>query len=100
MHCSDSVYTPGALPTTEKLPVLVWIHGGGYIAGSANGFNGIDLIRESSGGLVVVIIQYRLGLFGFLPGTKVKEGGALNAGLCTYQKRISSCCPKLKTSPD
>jgi len=28
-----------------------------------------------------VVIQYRLGLFGFLAGAKVKSGGALNAGL-------------------
>ena len=33
---------------------------------------------------MAVFIQYRLGLFGFLPGEKVKEGGALNAGLCKY----------------
>ena len=33
------------------------------------------------GGVIVVIIQYRLGLFGFLPGQKVKDGGQLNAGL-------------------
>lgn len=29
----------------------------------------------------MVVIQYRLGLFGFLPGAEVKSGGALNAGL-------------------
>ena len=33
---------------------------------------------------MAVFIQYRLGVFGFLPGGKVKEGGALNAGLCKY----------------
>ena len=31
---------------------------------------------------MAVFIQYRLGVFGFLAGEKVKEGGALNAGLC------------------
>lgn len=54
---------------------------GGYVAGSATGFDGNDLIRESGEGVVVVVIQYRLGVFGFLPGQKVKNGGALNAGL-------------------
>ena len=33
---------------------------------------------------MAVFIQYRLGVFGFLAGEKVKEGGALNAGLCEY----------------
>jgi cholinesterase len=47
-------------------------------------YNGNDLVREAGGGVVAVFIQYRLGLFGFLPGEKVKEGGALNAGLCKY----------------
>lgn len=31
--------------------------------------------------MIVVVVQYRLGLFGFLAGDKVKKGGALNAGL-------------------
>ncbi|KAF8881219.1 Alpha/Beta hydrolase protein [Infundibulicybe gibba] len=77
-----NVFTPGDLSqSTKKLPVVVWIHGGGYMAGSASGATGDDLIREAGGGVVAVAIQYRLGVFGFLPGTKVKQGGALNAGL-------------------
>ncbi|KAJ7470977.1 Alpha/Beta hydrolase protein [Mycena latifolia] len=63
------------------LPTIVWIHGGGYLAGAASSFNGEDLIRQSNRGIVVVIIQYRLGVFGFLPGAKVKKNGTLNAGL-------------------
>ena len=43
--------------------------------------NGDDLILESGNSVIAVVVQYRLGLFGFLPGQKVKQGGALNAGL-------------------
>jgi len=50
---------------------------GGYVAGNASTYNGNDLFRESGDGVVTVIIQYRLGLFGFLPGEKVKQGKAL-----------------------
>ncbi|GLB40131.1 putative type-B carboxylesterase lipase family protein [Lyophyllum shimeji] len=77
-----NVFTPGvsASPSGRK-PVVVWIHGGGYQAGNAQPYNGEDLIREANGGMVAVAIQYRLGVFGFLPGSKVKAGGALNAGL-------------------
>ena len=57
---------------------------GGYVLGNASAYNGNDLIREAGGGVVAVLIQYRLGLFGFLPGQKVKQGGALNAGLRKY----------------
>ena len=46
------------------LPVYVWIHGGGYVAGSPNGgwFDGASLARS---GAVVVSITYRLGFEGF-----------------------------------
>ncbi|KAF4596819.1 hypothetical protein EYR40_007491 [Pleurotus pulmonarius] len=52
-----------------------------YIAGGASAFNGGDLIIRAKNGVVVVVIQYRLGIFGFLAGSKVKANGALNAGL-------------------
>ncbi|KAJ7692062.1 Alpha/Beta hydrolase protein [Mycena rosella] len=73
---SDAAGTP-----VKNLPVLVWIHGGGYLAGQASAYNGEDVIDQSNRGIVLVIIQYRLGVFGFLPGAEVKKNGALNAGL-------------------
>ncbi|KAK1230314.1 hypothetical protein PQX77_006607, partial [Marasmius sp. AFHP31] len=75
------VYHPGDSAPAENLPVIVWIHGGGYVLGSAFGFHGADLISQSNGGVVVVTIQYRLGVFGFLAGKEVHADGALNAGL-------------------
>ncbi|KXN84321.1 Lipase 4 [Leucoagaricus sp. SymC.cos] len=83
----DCLFLNVATPASgnENLPVIVWIHGGGYMAGSAFGFDGDDLIREAGGGVVAVIIQYRLGVFGFLPGQKVHDGGVLNAGLLDQQ---------------
>lgn len=49
----------------EPLPVLFWIHGGGYVIGAASQplYDGQDLARS---GAVVVSINYRLGPFGFL----------------------------------
>ncbi|KAJ7115720.1 Alpha/Beta hydrolase protein [Mycena epipterygia] len=78
-----NVYTPSdaAGAPVGNLPVLVYIHGGGYLAGQASTTNGEDIINQSNRGLVIVIIQYRLGLFGFLPGAEVKKNGDLNAGL-------------------
>jgi len=78
-----NVYYPsnGAGVPSAGLPTVVWIHGGGYIAGAASSSNGEDIIAQSNRGVVVVLIQYRLGVFGFLPGAAVKENGALNAGL-------------------
>lgn len=81
------VYVPGQFANNNatSLPVLVWIHGGGYIFGDAALYSGDDIIRESNGQVIFVAIQYRLGLFGFLAGEKVKQGGVLNAGLLDQQ---------------
>jgi para-nitrobenzyl esterase len=48
----------------EKLPVFLWIHGGGYNTGSASDplYNGASFARE---GIVFVSIQYRLNVLGF-----------------------------------
>ena len=48
----------------ERLPVMVWIHGGGFTRGSGSsaGYDGEILARK---GAVVVTINYRLGVFGF-----------------------------------
>ncbi|MCI0158048.1 carboxylesterase family protein [Leifsonia shinshuensis] len=50
----------------EGLPVLVWLHGGGFTHGSGNEmtFNGDVLAR--AGGMVVVTVTHRLGILGFL----------------------------------
>ncbi|KAF8124709.1 Alpha/Beta hydrolase protein [Boletus edulis] len=80
-----NVFVPGTIPaepaTMGGLPVLVWIHGGGYEAGYAAMYNGADLLIDSLNTMVVIVIQYRLGAFGFLAGNEVKAQGALNAGL-------------------
>ncbi|KAJ7476923.1 Alpha/Beta hydrolase protein [Mycena galericulata] len=52
-----------------------------YLGGAASMYRGTDLINQSNRGVVVVVIQYRLGVFGFLPGAEVKKNGVLNAGL-------------------
>ena len=57
------VYAP-AQARKSKLPVMFWIHGGGYVNGSGTAalYNGSGLAKQ---GVVVVSINYRLGRFGF-----------------------------------
>ena len=49
----------------EKLPVIVWIHGGGYFGGTGAQplYDGTNLSKR---GVIVITINYRLGVFGFL----------------------------------
>jgi len=48
----------------EKLPVMVWIHGGGFVVGAGSGpeYPGDRLARK---GMIVVTLNYRLGALGF-----------------------------------
>jgi len=59
-----NVWTPAESPD-ESLPVMVWIHGGGFTTGAGNIsiYNGRNLAEQ---GVVVVNFNYRLGPFGFL----------------------------------
>lgn len=59
-----NVWTP-AKASSAKLPVLVWIHGGAFISGSASVpiYDGSALAAK---GIVVVGINYRVGVYGFL----------------------------------
>ncbi|CAI5453404.1 unnamed protein product [Caenorhabditis angaria] len=61
---------------TEKLPVLLWIHGGGYSIGSASQ-HGYKYFAEryASENVIVVTIQYRLGFLGFFANDQVSNLG-------------------------
>ncbi|PAV18000.1 alpha beta-hydrolase [Pyrrhoderma noxium] len=83
-----NVFVSGQVKKSEKLPVLVWIHGGGYVLGSSAMHPAESFVSEADGGLVVVVVQYRLGMFGFLSGAEVKEKGALNAGLLDQRRAL------------
>jgi para-nitrobenzyl esterase len=78
-----NVFSPAGAKGSSKLPVMFWIHGGGYFSGSASEprHNGDFLPTR---GVVLVTINYRLGVFGFLATDElVKEGNgaAGNYGL-------------------
>ncbi|KAI9678481.1 MAG: hypothetical protein M1829_002079 [Trizodia sp. TS-e1964] len=62
-------------------PVLIWVHGGGYVGGFKNEANPAGLLSRSQGGLIFVAINYRLGAYGWLGGSTIQTGGVANAGL-------------------
>ncbi|XP_070469777.1 liver carboxylesterase 1-like isoform X2 [Equus przewalskii] len=59
-----NIYTPADLTKKSRLPVMVWIHGGGLMVGGASTYDGLALSAHEN--VVVVTIQYRLGIWGFL----------------------------------
>ncbi|KAM9377874.1 cocaine esterase-like, partial [Pholidichthys leucotaenia] len=58
-----NIYTPASRAHDAKLPVMVWIHGGGFFMGSASSYDGSAVAAYQD--VVVVLIQYRLGFLGF-----------------------------------
>ena len=83
-----NVFTPASANSNSSLPVLVWVHGGAYLNGSGTTpwYDGENL---AANGCVVVTINYRLGLFGFLHTNNWGIGDQMNA-LRWVNKHIAS----------
>ncbi|XP_075833369.1 acylcarnitine hydrolase-like [Microtus pennsylvanicus] len=58
-----NIYTPAHAHEGSNLPVMVWIHGGALVLGMASTYDGSILAATED--VVVVTIQYRLGVLGF-----------------------------------
>ncbi|KAL2850187.1 Alpha/Beta hydrolase protein [Aspergillus pseudoustus] len=69
-----------AAPGASDLPVLVWIHGGGYSLFGAT-YDPSAMINTNEKQFIVVEIQYCLGAFGFLASDEVQKHRQPNAGL-------------------
>ena len=67
-----------------KKPVMAWIHGGGLTVGQSDGHDGSGLAAQED--VVVVTLNYRLGVLGFLAHPALDDGGkAVNLGLLDQQ---------------
>lgn len=81
-----NIWTP-AKSANEKLPVLVWIHGGAFTSGSGACavYDGEALAQQ---GIVYVSINYRLGIFGFMAHRELTSGLTGNFGLMDQQAAL------------
>jgi len=70
-----NVYTT-AKSAKDRRPVMVWIHGGGLKTGAGSDYDGEELARK---GVVVVTINYRLGVFGFFAHPELTKESDRNA---------------------
>lgn len=82
-HCQNLNIWTKALDREAKSPVVVWLHGGGYFAGSSieqEAYDGFNMCMQ--GDVVVVSINHRLNILGYLDlspfGEKYRNAG--NAG--------------------
>ena len=83
-----NVYTPQ--PTSaQKLPIMVWLHGGGYVAGSGSVYDASVLSAKANA--VVVTLNYRLGALGYLAHAALaaeNKDAAGNYGLLDQQAAL------------
>ena len=72
-----NVYAPPFKPYEwpgrgRRLPVMVWIHGGGNVSGASDFYDGSTLARRHN--LIVVTVNYRLGPLGFFRHASLHDG--------------------------
>lgn len=86
-----NVFTTGVRSNGKPKPVLLWIHGGGNTTGSANDYDGSKLAKGGPYGspTVVVTLNYRLGLLGFLAHPALMKQGEPFANYGTMDQQAA-----------
>jgi len=69
-----NVWRPNS--SADNLPVLFWIHGGTNLSGTVRDFKYDGAYLANKANMVVVTVQYRLGMLGFLNHPALKTGNA------------------------
>ena len=73
-----NVWTPPAAKPGAKLPVVVWIYGGGFTGGSAN-MPGYSTMHLAEKGVITVNLAYRVGIFGYFAHPELTKESGHNA---------------------
>ncbi|KAJ7644706.1 carotenoid ester lipase precursor [Roridomyces roridus] len=79
-----NVIKPSTAKATSKLPVVVWIFGGGFELGSPAMYDGTTIVQRSidlGEPVIYVSMNYRISAFGFLASKEIREAGVGNLGL-------------------
>ncbi|KAJ6016647.1 secreted lipase [Penicillium sp. IBT 35674x] len=79
-----NVQRPSGTAAGAGLPVLVWIFGGGFELGSTSMYDGASIVASSvtmDMPVIFVAMNYRVGGFGFMPGSEILNDGSANLGL-------------------
>ncbi|KAF2855752.1 carotenoid ester lipase-like protein precursor [Plenodomus tracheiphilus IPT5] len=89
-----NIVRPATAHKGANLPVLVYVHGGGFVEGSGadQRYNMSFLVQDSvniGAPIIGVTINYRISGFGFLPGRAVRQAGVANLGLHDQRLALS-----------
>lgn len=68
-----NVFAPSNATSDSNLPVYFFIQGGGFNSNADSKLDGTGLIEASDMGIVVVTLNYRVGLYGFLAGDEINS---------------------------
>lgn len=83
-----NIFKPSNATEISKLPVWVWITGGGFANDAWVNFNETGLVKESASDIIFVEFNYRVGALGFLASEQVRKDGDLNVGLLDQRKLL------------
>jgi para-nitrobenzyl esterase len=75
-----NIYVSTQTPHGQQLPVMFYIHGGGNRQGQTHGPAFIDAPNLANQGVMIVTIEYRLGLLGFLTHPQLDAEGSGSSG--------------------
>ncbi|KAH5352965.1 hypothetical protein HBI29_158760 [Parastagonospora nodorum] len=82
-----NIWAPRESHVSEPLPVMIWIHGGGFTSGgAASPYKYGDRLAKDQN-VVVVALNYRLNIFGY-PNAAALDGTYLNPGLMDHRKAV------------
>ncbi len=105
-HCQNLNIWTKTLDSKKKLPVIVWLHGGGYFAGSSIeqvAYDGFNMCMH--GDVVVVSVNHRLNILGYLDlspfGEKyANSGNAGHADMVAALKWVHNNIPLFGGDPE
>ena len=84
-----NVFTPAGCEPAARLPVMVWIPGGGLYIGGSNGYDPSAIVRD--GNVIFISMNYRLNVFGFFSHPVINAEGhsSGNFGIMDQQAALS-----------
>jgi len=80
-----NVYTPNTEPPAHGFPVMLYFYGSGFSDGAGSLYDPTPMVKK--GGVIVVTINYRLGVLGFLAHPALDAEGHLNANYAVMDQQ-------------